>query len=63
VAIRWTWKGTQTGLFRNIPATGKAINSEGILIFRLRNGKLIGSSTETDRLGFLEKLGVVNVKF
>jgi steroid delta-isomerase-like uncharacterized protein len=60
VAVRWTWQGTHQALFRNIPATGKVVSTEGISIFGFRDGKIISAATLTDRLGFLEKLGVVN---
>ena len=59
VAISWTWHGTQTVQFRNIPATGKAITNEGIAIFVLKDGKIVSALTQTDRLGFLQGLGAL----
>lgn len=61
VAVKWTWRGTQTGEFAGIAATHKAISNEGMAIFHLRNGKITHSINQTDRLGFLQSLGVVSV--
>lgn len=59
VVAHWTWKGTQTGPFRNIPATGKAVSNEGIAVFVLKDGKIVSASTQTDRLGFLQGVGAL----
>ncbi len=59
VVAKWTWYGTQTGTYRNIPATGKAIHINGIAIYELKNGKIIAGEVQTDRLGFLTALGVL----
>jgi steroid delta-isomerase-like uncharacterized protein len=59
VVASWTWKGTQTGQFRNIPATGKDVSNEGIAVFVLKDGKIVSASTQTDRLGFLQGLGAL----
>jgi steroid delta-isomerase-like uncharacterized protein len=59
VAVRWTWHGTQTGQVRNIAATGKKISNDGMAIFTVEGGKITCSATQTDRLGFLQKLGVL----
>ena len=59
VAVRWHWTGTHQAPFRGFPATGKAVSNSGVGIFRLANGKIVAASLETDRLGFLEQIGVV----
>jgi len=59
VAVRWTWKGTHKGAFRNYPPTGKTITNQGMAIFDCRDGKIIGAHLQTDQLGFLQQLGVV----
>ena len=59
VAVRWHWTGTHLGAFRGIAASQKAISNSGSGIFRLREQKIVGSALETDRLGFLQQLGVV----
>jgi steroid delta-isomerase-like uncharacterized protein len=59
VAIRWHWTGTHRAQFRAFPATGKEVTNAGLGIFRLRDGKIVASTLETDRLGFLEQIGAV----
>jgi steroid delta-isomerase-like uncharacterized protein len=59
VAIRWTWQGTQTAAFRNVPATGKTVSNDGIAVFVLKNGKIVSASLQTDRLGFLQGVGAL----
>lgn len=59
VAVKWTWKGTHTGDFAGFAVTHKSVANDGMAIFHLRNGKITRSSIQTDRLGFLQALGVV----
>jgi predicted ester cyclase len=67
VAVRWHWTGTHRGPYRGfaagdtavVAATGNAIVDPGIGIFQLRDGKIVGASLQTDRLGFLQGIGVV----
>lgn len=59
VVARWTWFGTQTRDYKNIPATGKAIHINGVAIYQFKNGKIIAGEVQTDRLGFLTGLGVL----
>ena len=40
VVKRYTWRGTHTGDFNGIPATGRQITLEGIDILRVSNGKI-----------------------
>jgi|SRR4051794_3222537 steroid delta-isomerase-like uncharacterized protein len=59
VATRWHWTGTNQASFRGYPATGKPVSNAGVGIFRLAGGKIVFATLETDRLGFLEQLGIV----
>ena len=59
VAVRWHWTGTHKAPFRAFPATGKAVTNPGTGIFRFQDGKIVAAALETDRLGFLEQIGVV----
>ncbi len=61
VVVRWKWHGTSTGQYNNFAATGKSITNTGIAIFEFKNGKIISSQVETDRLGFLQELDVLPV--
>lgn len=59
VAARWHWTGTHRGSFRGLPPTGRTLENGGAAIFRLLDGKIVAAELETDRLGFLQGIGVV----
>lgn len=59
VAVRWIWKGHHTGTFFGMSPTDKAIENAGIAIYALRNGRIVSSSLQTDRLGILQQIGVL----
>jgi steroid delta-isomerase-like uncharacterized protein len=59
VALRWRWTGTHRGPFRTFAATMKPFENTGMATFQLRDGKIVAGTIETDRLGFLQQLGVV----
>ena len=59
VAVRWHWTGTNKGPFRAFPPTGKTFTNPGVGIFQFKDGKIVAATLETDRLGFLEQMGVV----
>jgi predicted ester cyclase len=59
VAVRWHWTGTNKGPFRTFAPTGKTFTNPGVGIFQFKDGKIVAAALETDRLGFLEQMGVV----
>jgi len=59
VAVRWHWSGTHRGQFRTFPPTGKAVTNAGSGIFRFKDGKIVAAAIDTDRLGFLQQIGVI----
>ena len=59
VVVRSTWKGTHTGPFRNYDITRKAITNSAMAIYQFKDGKIIRSWLETDRLGFLISIDVL----
>jgi steroid delta-isomerase-like uncharacterized protein len=63
VAVRWVWTGTHKATFvgpvTTIPATGIFVSNEGMAIYEFRNGKVASVRLQTDRLGFLQQLGIV----
>lgn len=59
VAARHSLKGTHTAPFRGVAPTGKAVINTGMIFFAFKDGKVIASWTETDRLGFNQQLGIV----
>ncbi len=59
LAAHWTMKGTHTGELYGIPATGKAINSYGISVMRMSNGKIVEIWGASDQLGLMRELGAI----
>lgn len=59
VAVRWRWTGTFTAAYRGFAPTGAPVTNRGMAIFRVADGKIVRSTIETDRLGFLIAIGAV----
>ena len=59
VATRYTVRGTHTGDFRGLPATGKTFNLSGHLIHRVAAGKKTEGWGIWDTLGLMTQLGVI----
>ena len=58
-AKRWTVRGTHTGEWMGIPATGKEIVTTGNNVFRIVDGKIAECWAESDALGMMQQLGVI----
>jgi len=58
VLFRFIQRGTHTGDFMGIPATGNKFESSGILISRIENGKVVEQWEEFDMLGMMMQLGM-----
>ena len=59
VAVYWTWEGTHRGTFNNIPPTERRVHQEGMVMYRLENGKVTAARPIFDRMGVLQQLGVL----
>lgn len=57
VIIRWTIRGTHTGDYMGVPATGKDIGLTGIAIRRIAGGRIAEEWVEMDRSGLLQQMG------
>lgn len=55
----WNFKGTHTGTFFGIPATGKKVDIEGVTLVRMENGKIAEEQDFMDNLEFMQQLGVI----
>jgi len=55
----WEFKGTHTGDFMGIPATGKTIDVEGCTIARMVNGKIVEERDFMDNMDFMKQLGLI----
>jgi steroid delta-isomerase-like uncharacterized protein len=60
VVARITMRGTNTGSFMGMPATGKHVSFTGIYIARIANGKIVEHWGEEDGVGLLQQLGVLS---
>ena len=61
VVVRWQWTGTHQGVFKGHPATGKKAVTDGMSIYRMKNGKLVEVVAIVDRLMPLQAIGVVKL--
>lgn len=60
VVVRWSWQGTHEGTFRGfLQASHKKVTDHAIVIYQFRDHKIIKAWIESDRLGFLQQIGVV----
>jgi steroid delta-isomerase-like uncharacterized protein len=57
VVSRYTATATDTAGYMGMPATGRAIRTQAIQIFRFSNGKIVESWAARDDLGTLQQLG------
>ena len=62
VIVRNTWRGTDKGGFRGMPATGKSVVVEGIVIWRIEGGKVAERWAVIDYFGLTQQLASVPVR-
>jgi steroid delta-isomerase-like uncharacterized protein len=60
VFSRFTWHGTHRGEFFGVPATGKQITMQGMVVDRVLAGKMVESRILMDGLSMMRQLGVVS---
>jgi len=58
VVLRFVCRGTHTGEFEGIPATGKQVEYGGIIIFRIENGKIVETREDNDFRNLIQQLGM-----
>jgi steroid delta-isomerase-like uncharacterized protein len=56
----WNFKGTHSGDFFGIPATGKLVNIDGVTLATMKNGKIAQEQDFFDNMVFLSQLGLVS---
>ena len=59
IVVRWTARGTNTGDYFGMPATGKPIDITGMNTWNTRDGMAIEGWVNRDDMGLLQQLGVV----
>ncbi len=59
VVVRKSWTGTHEGEFMGVAPTGKRVRFEGIVIWRIKDGKLAERWASIDRFGLMQQLGAL----
>jgi steroid delta-isomerase-like uncharacterized protein len=59
LARRVSWTATHRGPFLGVPATGRRVRGQGIVILRIVDGKIAEEWEMSDLLGLLQQLGAV----
>ncbi|TWJ02384.1 putative ester cyclase [Mucilaginibacter frigoritolerans] len=59
VFANWEVQGTNTGQYQVFAPTGKSVTGTGMGVFTFKDGKIVQSSVQTDRLGFLQALDIL----
>ena len=59
IVVRWTARGTNTGDYFGMPATGKPIEITGMNTWVTRDGMAIEGWVNRDDMGLLQQLGVI----
>ncbi len=58
VWVRFIAKGTQKEAWRGIPSRGRAVESSGLFMVRIENGKVIEQREDFDLLGWMTQMGM-----
>lgn len=53
----WNFKGTHTGVFFGIPATGKKVDIDGVTLVRMQDGRIAEERDFVDNLDLMTQLG------
>ena len=58
VATRWTAEGTHGGAFGPVPATGRRVRIDGLILDRVAAGKVVERWEQWDQMGMMQQLGL-----
>ena len=56
----WNFKGTHTGNFFGIPATGNKVDIDGTTLVKMKDGKIAQEQDFLDNMAFMSQLGLVS---
>jgi predicted ester cyclase len=59
VVVRWTMRGTHSGVWAGAAPTHKPVQQTAIVIYQLKDGKIAAYWPMVDRLGLAMQLGLV----
>ena len=57
LAVTLIWRGTQTGAYGGVPATGLPVAVRDLAIWHFRDGKVVEIFTLQDQFGMLKQIG------
>lgn len=60
IVKHWNFKGTHSGDFFGIPATGKAVDIDGVTLVKMKDGKIAQEQDFMDNMLFMQQLGIVS---
>jgi hypothetical protein len=60
IVKHWNFKGTHTGEFFGIPATGKPVDINGVTLVKMKNGKIAREHDFMDNMVFMQQLGLLS---
>ena len=58
VAIRWVAEGTNSAPFGNVPASGRRVRVNGLILDRVADGKVVERWEQWDQAGMMQQLGL-----
>ncbi|MDO7171493.1 ester cyclase [Mariniflexile sp. AS56] len=60
IVKHWNFKGTHTGDFFGIPATGNTVNIDGVTLVKMKDGKIAEEQDFMDSTVFMQQLGIAS---
>ena len=58
VATRWVGEGTNSAPLANLPATGRRVRIDGIILDRVADGRIAERWEQWDQAGMMQQLGL-----
>ena len=58
VATRWVAEGTNSAPFGNVPATGRRVRVDGLILDRVADGKVVERWEQWDQASMMQQLGL-----
>jgi steroid delta-isomerase-like uncharacterized protein len=59
VSTRWSADATNTGPFGDVPATGRRVHVDGLILDRLENGRVVERWEQWDQMAMMRQLGLL----
>ena len=59
IVKHWNLKGTHSGEFFGIPASGRKVDIDGVTLVKMKDGKIAQEQDFMDNLSFYQQLGLM----